>query len=140
MRTPRATHAAALLNDGRVLVAGGWTQPPNAITLTADAESYDAATNTWTPEPGLPGRRGSLVNHVVVLTDGDVLAPGGRLDSGTTATAVRCDALTQAWAATGSMTVARSGATAVLLDDGRVLIAGGGNAAGILSSAEVYQP
>jgi N-acetylneuraminic acid mutarotase len=132
MRTPRATHIAAQLNDGRVLVAGGWTQPPNAITLTADAESYDAATNTWTPVPGLPERRGSLINQVVMLADGDVLVAGGRLDSGTTNTSVRYDALTQLWAGTGTMSAARSGATAVLLADGRVLIAGGGNPARIL--------
>jgi hypothetical protein len=138
MHTPRATHAAVLLTDGRVLVAGGWTQPPNAITLTADAESYDVATNRWTPMPGLPERRGSLLNQVVVLASGDVLAAGGRLDSGTTATAVRYDALAQEWRATASMIEPRSGATTVRLADGRVLIAGGGNAAGILASTEIY--
>src|SRR5262245_41328019 len=47
MGTPRATHVAFLLADGRVAVVGGWTQPPNAITLTATAEIYDAVTNTW---------------------------------------------------------------------------------------------
>ena len=140
MKTPRATHVAILLADGRVLVAGGWTQPPNVITLTDSAESYDPTTSTWSAAPGLPERRGSLLNQVVVLSNGDVLATGGRLDSGTTNTAVRYDALSETWGAAASMLQPRSGATAVLLADGRVLIAGGGNAAGILTSAEIYWP
>jgi len=45
-----------------------------------------------------------------------------------------------AFAATGGMTAARTGHTATLLNNGSVLIAGGENSTGTLSSAEVYQP
>ncbi len=44
------------------------------------------------------------------------------------------------FSATGSMTAARSAHTATLLQDGTVLIAGGGNPRGILASAELYDP
>ena len=42
------------------------------------------------------------------------------------------------WSATASMASARSGASAVLLQDGRVLITGGTDESGPLSSAELY--
>jgi hypothetical protein len=41
------------------------------------------------------------------------------------------------WAAAGGMTVARSGACAVALSDGRVLVTGGTNESGVLESAEL---
>ena len=140
MATPRATHLAFPLADGRVLVAGGWTQPPNAITLTATTDIYDPATNRLTSAPGLPDARGTLVNQAVLLSNGDVLAAGGRLDSGSTATVDRYIAAVGTWTRTGTMNVPRAAATAVVLADGRVLIAGGGNATGVLSSAEIYRP
>src|SRR5215472_13274053 len=42
------------------------------------------------------------------------------------------------WAATGSMAFARANFTATLLQNGRVLVTGGGNLSGGLSSAELY--
>jgi len=44
------------------------------------------------------------------------------------------------WTTNSAMTTARSGHTATLLPDGRVLVVGGNNSSGELSSAELYDP
>src|SRR6188474_2754959 len=44
---------------------------------------------------------------------------------------------TGTWHSLGSLVDARQGASATMLDDGRVLVAGGSNASGLLASAEV---
>ena len=44
------------------------------------------------------------------------------------------------WTATGSLNTARYDHTATLLPNGKVLVAGGYNAAAALSSAELYDP
>jgi IPT/TIG domain/Kelch motif/Galactose oxidase, central domain len=50
-------------------------------------------------------------------------------------------AATGSWTLTGSMTVTRTNATATLLQNGEVLVAGGNSASnGALSSAELYNP
>jgi len=44
------------------------------------------------------------------------------------------------WSLTGSLNTARTGHTATLLANGKVLVAGGGNGGGPLNSAELYDP
>jgi hypothetical protein len=113
MGTARTIPAAAVLPDGRVLVAGGafidgspWEWEglgPSDITLAAFA-------------PGGPGsgRRG-------IRRFDDSAAPsiGAAL-----ATAEIFDPATGRWTPTGSMRFARAGAQAVTLADGRVLVVG----------------
>jgi hypothetical protein len=50
------------------------------------------------------------------------------------------DPTSKSFAATGSMANARQGQTATLLNNGKILIAGGVSAAGVLATAELYDP
>jgi hypothetical protein len=140
MSRVRARHAAALLADGRVLIAGGNTD--NGQTPTA--ELYDPKTGKFT-------RTGSMMAHHASATatrlgDGRVLIAGGWADDGgpAVATAELYDPATATFSLTGSMKVRRAAPTAALLHDGRVLIAGGVSGgsfdAGPLASAELFDP
>jgi N-acetylneuraminic acid mutarotase len=127
--------AAVLLRNGRVLVAGGI----DSDVALASAEVFDPATGTWT----LTGSMNQARDHfaAVVLPDGKVLAVGGDQETPdgavSLATAELYDPATGTWAVTGSMVAAsgRASPTAVLLDDGQVLVFGGGS-----HSAELYDP
>ncbi len=52
LREGRYWHTATLLNDGSVLIAGGFNQ-----RILASAEIYDPATGTWTETGALEGAR-----------------------------------------------------------------------------------
>src|SRR5262249_19694813 len=80
----------------------------------------------------------------VLLPTGKVLIAGGSSDgtaSGALNSAELFDPNTGTFTATGqNMNVARFGMSAVLLNTGVVLLAGGADAGGVLNSAELYNP
>lgn len=115
MAEAREEHGAALLNDGRVLVAGGWRSG-----TTATAEIFDPATSTFasTSSMSLPRRQMGFER----LPNGKVLTCG----SYTTNTSEIWDPATGLWTAAGNMAVARGGTFAtVSLTNGKVLVTGG---------------
>jgi len=130
MSAARSRHTATLLNDGRVLVTG-----PGAT-----AELYDPATETWTSTGSMNFARHSW-KTATLLNDGRVLVAGGTTGPPfmISATAELYDPATETWTATGSMSIGRRRHTATLLDDGRVLVAGGGFPPGT-ATAEIYDP
>ena len=123
---PLFSHGAVLLDDGRVLVTGGWV-------LTSVDQIYDFSTATWSSvgpitedefaewfEDG-PG----FLSSAVELTDGRVMAVGiGGEDEIVGAAAVFDPAL-NSWMPLPSPSTPRALPNVILLLDGRVLVAGG---------------
>jgi hypothetical protein len=137
MATPRSTHTATLLRDGRVLVVGGLT---NGLIPTATAEVYDPQTGSFAPTGSMATPR--YGHTATLLADGRVLVAGGNGATGSyLASAEVYDPGTGRFAPTGAMSTARFGQTATLLPDGTVLVAGGMTDGTVfLSSAELYVP
>lgn len=135
--TGRYAEIGVRLNDGKVLVAGGF----NGVNL-ASGEIYDPATALFSPTPNnLSVARG--FSSAAVLGNGKVLiAGGGDYDnSNDVANADLYDPVTGTFAPTGALHTARCCATATLLGNGKVLIAGGvASNLARLSSAELYDP
>jgi hypothetical protein len=151
MTTARSFHAQALLPDGRVLVAGGWTQPPPGgcpqsgmvESATATAELFTPSTGAWSSTGALMIARGNITQ--ALLADGRVLVAGGRISApgpGTldTATAELFNPATGMWASAGTMSVPRSNHSIVRLSDGRILVAGGSGTTAPLTTTEIYTP
>jgi hypothetical protein len=142
MTTARDGQTATLLQDGRVLIAGG---AYGSGTVLTSAELYDPTTGTFSPTGSMVKIRHNA--ETVRLLDGRVLIVGGDDGCCVPATAEIYDPTTGSFSATGSLAnvaddIAGDGA-ATLLQDGRVLIAGGtvsANGGGILASAELYDP
>jgi hypothetical protein len=143
MTSPRVSHTATLLPDGKVLVAGGRTTTNFAIS---SAELYDPATGLWIPTGSMTTAR--LAHTAILLPSGEVLVAGGYEDDGTLpplASAELYDPNSGAWTPTGSMNTPRGSHMATLISggplSGMVLVGGGGAGAGVvLASAELYDP
>lgn len=139
MLTKREGHQAVRLHDGKVMVGGG--EIPWKI-FGDTAELYDPAIGKWSAagQRPVPWRYGTLT----VLADGRVLVAGGISAFGkgaiTYANADLYDPKMGIWSPTSAMNVSRSGHTATLLPDGRVLIAGGISNGKTLSTCEIYDP
>ena len=130
--TARTAPAAAVLADGRVLIAGGYF----AIKPTSDVDSTPGITLA-AYHPGSPDGGGSQLNDVEPPHVGAALA-----------TAEIYDPATDTWSSTGSLVYARTGASALTLADGRVLIVGsaGESSTGVtvdshaFRAAEIFDP
>jgi N-acetylneuraminic acid mutarotase len=164
MAIMRSSHTATLLPNGTVLVAGGYIrgtrelcgQPSDSprvdcMNPLASAELYDPQTGAWSATQDMVVSRGG--HTATLLANGTVLVAGGAGSAEESAcqchapigTAELYDPSTGTWSATASMVAVRSGHTATLLPDGRVLVASGnGMEIGIggvmLASAELYDP
>jgi len=138
MNAHRMWHTATLMQNGKVLIAGGFGNSP---ARQSSCEIYDPATGQFT----LTGNM-TTVRHqatATLLANGKVLIAGGHGPSSTIATPTELyDPASGTFSATGAMTQVRAAHSAVLLPDGRVLIAGGTTASTYYAtnSAEIYDP
>jgi hypothetical protein len=145
----RALGVPTLLEDGRVLISGG----DDSMMGVQYADLYDPATGKFS-QTG-PEAIDRVAHTATLLADGRVLIAGGyagpdgvaSIDPSIWAmTAARYlsaaeiyDPIKGTFTRIGNMSMWRVDATATLLQDGRVLIAGGG-VSGTTSRADLYIP
>lgn len=126
-------------SNGRVLAAGGITcnTTTGSCAIMASAEIY--ANGTWTPTASMSEARYSFTAASLSAASHDILVAGGltATRSDTDSTEVY-NAATATWSSAASMNIPRDEPTASDLSNGQVLIAGGVNSTGALSSAEVF--
>jgi large repetitive protein len=140
MTTVRDGATATLLNNGKVLIAGGVIG-----TGTKTAEIYDPATGAFTATGSMHTAR--YFHTATLLSDGSVLVTGGLGQNGglvVSNTAEIYFPSSGQFTPVGNMAVARFSHTATLMNNGNVLIAGGGSGSSgngtVVSSAEIYNP
>ena len=127
-----AGHAAVLLSDGRVLVAGGYVFDESGLAIDGIQESvelYEPTTGTWTAAAKMSNRRNPIT--LTLLPDGKVLVTGGFIGLGGTIPEL-FDPATGSWTAVGE-SVLPAHHSATLLSDGTMLMSG-------YSGAALYDP
>jgi N-acetylneuraminic acid mutarotase len=139
MEMSRQSAGGALLQDGRVLVAGG----SDGVSVIADAEVYDPDADVWVEVAPMSQIR--KFHTATLLVDGKVLMAGGQTRESALASAEIYDPSDDSWTPVADLARPRSGHSASLLRDGRVIVIGGSdlgasNVLGPETSAEIYDP
>jgi hypothetical protein len=126
MQQMRCVPSDILLNDGRVLVAGGMGLHNGGYTFyRRSAEIYDPVTNRWSFTGRMHQARAG--GAMAVLPHGRVLIAGGFHLGGSLAEAEIYNPRTGRWVVTGSLRASRDVSTesAATLPNGDILVAGG---------------
>jgi hypothetical protein len=133
----RFEQTATLLPNGMVLIAGGYDL---TSAVLASAELYNPTTGSFTLTGSMQAARQGAT--ATLLNNGTVLVAGGSSDTSgdfPLTSAEIYNPTTGLFASTGSLVTARSAATAALLNNGNVLIAGGSIAnTTTTGSAEIF--
>jgi hypothetical protein len=143
--SPVVNGSATMYSPGKILASGGapfgaTAQPTSAVI------DLNAPSPAWRTVGSMA--YGRYMHNLVVLPDGRVLAVGGSTVAEQKATTAVLEAeawspATESWQIMASMSTPRMyHSTAVLLLDGRVLVAGGGRLPPAVDypSAEIYSP
>lgn len=147
LNLPRTQGTLTLLGDGRVLAAGGGIEGTPGWTSTASAEIFDPRTGAWSIAAPMSVQRAR--HTATVLRDGEVLVTGGATtyhgETGSVTDTVEIyNPRSDSWRIAAPMSHPRYVHGAVLLGDGRVMVAGGwyetSNSDPSHATAEIYDP
>ncbi|HTJ82425.1 MAG TPA: kelch repeat-containing protein [Polyangiaceae bacterium] len=139
MVIPRYDFRTALLDDGRILLAGG-----SGFGDRKEVELFDPATETWSLLGSTAWLPYTAVQFVMgTLGDGRVILAGGLW--GITGSQVVKSTLvfsttTMTWTAKPDMAIERMYHTGTVLSDGRYLVTGGYDYSETTASCEIFDP
>jgi hypothetical protein len=135
--------SAVMYRPGKILYSGGGGPLDSSAAAQKNAQRIDLTSSSPAWQSTSPMLTARYAHTLTMLPDGKVLAVGGgsNLDqqdvAGGTLASEEWDPTTGTWTSLASAAVPRVyHSTAVLLPDGRVLVAGGGEAEGTASPAE----
>jgi len=136
LSTPRTAYSLTVLQDRRILIAGGF----KGTTAVSTVEIYNADDNTILPAPELLSPRAN--GGAAALYDGTVLVSGGYgPDSKPLSTTEIYDPRTGISLAGPSLRQPRAGHTSYILpNNGQVLIVGGTDGENSLAATEIFAP
>jgi N-acetylneuraminic acid mutarotase len=139
MTEGRSSHQAVKLNNGKVLVMGGYTKVQGnvneIIAYSRSSEIFDPLTNTWEPSADLNEARSEFT--ATLLDNGSVLVTGGFNKNLAVSSAEIYDPATSEWRTIGSLNFKRGLHQAVTMNNGRVLLIGGSSAD---DKCEIFDP
>lgn len=121
--------AAFELPNGKVLLVGAFG---------TQSEEFNPATGTF-QNAGSHTAGSSYEANGALMGNGKVIIAGGGVGTPTNATSIY-DPTPRTWTAGPTMAVARMNHTVTTLANGKVLVAGGRGANGLLNTAELYDP
>ncbi len=148
-------HSAVMYRPNKIMKSGAWADPDFNGALTYNAHGRTAVIDMSAPTPAwretAPMANGRSYHNMTLLPDGTVLASGGgsKSDGRDIANSVFPAEIwnpdTETWTTVASLQNGRLyHSTALLLPDGRVLMAGGGQLPGSIAvnqtNAEIYSP
>lgn len=147
MRHGRLFHRVNVISDGLVLVTGGLFSTCGDLSLPSvymvywDPEILDLGTRSFRSIGDGPAPR--YLHAAETLADGTLLVAGGCLDescSATTDTVYLFDVPSESFRAVAPLPSPRAAMVTALLPDGRLLVAGGCDAASCEASAAAFDP
>jgi len=124
LKSKRAGHTITKLNDGRILVAGGFNEDELSINK---CEIFDPNTNTWSSGDTLNFSRNA--HSAILLPNGKVLVAGGKDDVNPTepwlSSCELYDPDKDEWSVVGSLSVSRTDAKVFAVSDNLIMFVGG---------------
>lgn len=130
MNESRAGHTSTLLNNGKVLIAGGFNEHPTMVIFNT-AELFDPVSKSFTYTGKMNDKRNT--HTATLLNNGKVLIAGGWGGNQKLSSAEIYEPETGQFTPVGSLSIPRAAFTATLLNNGMVLIAGS-------ETAELFNP